>query len=198
MADIKQESAEDISAVGSDPEAFERFYRAHADLVGRIIARRVSDPHTVADLTSEVFLAVITSAHTYRPERGSVAGWLHGVARHVIARESKRQAREQNAAWRAGGRRTLGTEDVERIEDRADAEAAARRTYEALSGMPESTRQLIELVAVDGLSVTEAAAAVGLTPLVARARMFRARRRLQALTRHPVPTLAQQLIEGAS
>lgn len=102
----------DLAAIGRDPEAFERFYRAHVDMVGRFIARRVSDPHTVADLTADVFLAAIASAHRYRPERGSVAGWMHGVARHVVAGEYNRQAREHDAARRAGGRRPVGTEDI--------------------------------------------------------------------------------------
>lgn len=192
MADTDPEEI-DLAAIGRDPEAFERFYRAHVDMVGRFIARRVSDPHTVADLTADVFLAAIASSHGYRPERGSVAGWMHGVARHVVAGEFKRRAREHDAAQRAGGRRTLGSEDIARIEERIDAEKSARRTYEALIALPEPTRRLIELVAVDGLTVAEAAAALGLTPLVARVRLHRARKVLRATVGKPLPTALQSV-----
>jgi len=193
VPDIDREGA-DPAAIGRDPDAFERFYRAHVDMVGRFIARRVSDPHTVADLTADVFLAAIASAHTYQPERGSVAGWMHGVARNVVAGEHKRRAREQAAAERAGGRRPVGPEDIARIEERIDAEQRARRTYQALGGLPEPTRQLIELIAVDGLTVAEAAAALGVTPLVARVRLHRARKALRRLTGHPLPVAASATI----
>lgn len=198
MPDIDRErparERPELAAISRDPEAFERFYRTHVDLVGRFIARRVSDPHTVADLTADVFLAAITSAHSYRPERGSVAGWMHGVARHVVASEFKRQARELDAARRAGGRRVLGPEDITRIEERIDAEQSARRAYEALSAMPEPARQLIELIAVDGLTLAEAAAALGVTPLVARVRLHRARKSLRGIGSRTLSTPASTTI----
>jgi RNA polymerase sigma factor (sigma-70 family) len=193
VPDIDRERP-DQAAIGHDPEAFERFYRAHVEMVGRFIARRVSDPHTVADLTADVFLAAIASAHTYRPERGSVAGWMHGVARNVVAGEARRRAREHDAARRAGARRAVGAEDIARIEERIDAEQNARRTYEALAGMPGPARELIELIAVDGLTVAEAAAALGVTPLVARVRLHRARKALRALIGHPLSVPASATI----
>ncbi|GAA3888682.1 hypothetical protein GCM10022227_52210 [Streptomyces sedi] len=67
-------------AAARDPELFEEFYRRHVDAVTRLVARRCQDPHTVADLTAEVFLAVIDSGHTYRPDRGAERAWLFGVA----------------------------------------------------------------------------------------------------------------------
>lgn len=197
MPDIDSERA-DLAAIARDPDAFERFYRAHADLVGRFIARRVSDPDTIADLTADVFLAAIASAGSYRPERGSVANWLYGVARHVVAGEFKRRARERDAARRAGGRRALGCEDIARIEERVDAEKAARRTYEALTDMPEATRELIELIAVDGLTVAQAATALGITPLAARVRLHRARKILRAITTRGSAHAHQDNDRGAS
>ena len=59
-----------LAEVATDPEAFERFYRRHIDVVTRYVARRVDDPHLVADLVADVFVAVIDSAHTYRADRG--------------------------------------------------------------------------------------------------------------------------------
>ncbi|MCK2221935.1 hypothetical protein MF672_050225 [Actinomadura sp. ATCC 31491] len=37
----------------------------------RFVVRRVSDPHFAADLTADIFLAALDSAHTYVPGRGS-------------------------------------------------------------------------------------------------------------------------------
>lgn len=170
--------------------AFEAFYRRHVAAVGRFVARRVDDPHLAADLTADVFLAVIESAAGYRPDRGSEIGWLFGVARNVIADERRRAARRLRVTGRMAGRRDLDADDVARIEERIDAESAARRTHRALSELPEQTRALVELVAVDGLTVGEAAAALGLSPVAARVRLHRARRSVRAELARPAATLA--------
>lgn len=46
-----------VRQIGRDPEAFTAFYRAHLQAVQRFVARRVGDPHLVADLTADVFIA---------------------------------------------------------------------------------------------------------------------------------------------
>jgi RNA polymerase sigma factor (sigma-70 family) len=184
------EEEADLAAIGHDPDAFDRFYRRHVDAVGRFIARRVSDPHTVADLTAEVFLAIIDSAHTYRAERGTVVGWVYGVAGKVVAGEYRRRTRERQVVQRVAGRRVLGAEDFARIEERIDAEQDARRTYAALAELPDVTRQLIELIAVDGLPVADAAAVLGLSPLAARVRLHRVRKFLRATAIAPRPAFA--------
>ncbi|MCT9930469.1 RNA polymerase sigma factor [Planotetraspora sp. A-T 1434] len=168
-----------LADVVRDPEAFEAFYRRHFDDVTRFLARRVADPHTVADLTAEVFLAVLDSAHTYRAGRGSETAWLYGVARNTLHAEWRRSARESRATSRMAGHRPLEPDDVVRLEDRIDAEAPARRALEAMAELPESERALLELVAVDGLSPAEAAAALGIRQGTARVRLHRARRFIQ-------------------
>src|SRR6266700_4137068 len=78
-----EQEIDDLPGIARDPAAFEVFYRLHVVTVTRFVARRVSDPHTVADLTAEVFLAVIDSAHTYRTGRGTRVEWLFGITRNV-------------------------------------------------------------------------------------------------------------------
>jgi RNA polymerase sigma-70 factor (ECF subfamily) len=142
----------------------------------------------VADLTAEVFLAVIDSAHTYRPGRGTQLAWLYGIARNVIAGERRRAAHELRAASRVAGRRLLDDDDIARLEERIDTEGAGRAACLALAGLPPDERAVLELVAVDGLPVTDAAAALGIRPGTARVRLHRARRAAQqAMGRGAVP-----------
>ncbi|GAA2329579.1 RNA polymerase sigma factor [Dactylosporangium salmoneum] len=171
--------------VGSAAE-FEAFYRQYVGDVSRFVARRVDDPYTAADLTADVFVAVIASAHTYRPERGSLLGWVFGVAHHVVAAERRRVRRESDAGRRIAGRRLLDAGDIARIEERIDAERDARQVYRALDRIPAGTRRLVELVAVDGLTLAEAAAALRLSPIAARVRMHRARKQLRDLLDSPI------------
>ncbi|MGW3955722.1 RNA polymerase sigma factor [Streptomyces sp. NPDC004752] len=166
-----------------DPAAFEEFYQRHIDGVTRFVARRITDPHLVADLTADVFLAMLDSADSYRPGRGSETAWLYGIARNVVSGEWRRAARESNATSRIAGRRLLEPDDVIRLEERVDAEAAARHHREALARLPEGERAVLELVVADQLTTAEAAAALGIGPVAARVRLHRARKTLRAAAR---------------
>jgi RNA polymerase sigma factor (sigma-70 family) len=163
-----------------DPAIFEEFYRRHVDAVTRFVARRVDDPHTVADLVADVFVAVIHSAHTYRPGRGTERAWLYGVARNVVSAERRRTAREAALNGRIAGRRLLESDDIARLEEKLDAESPGRRALAAMARLPDSQRALLELVAVDQLTVAEAAAALGIHQVAARVRLHRARAALRA------------------
>ncbi|MFI9168177.1 RNA polymerase sigma factor [Streptomyces lincolnensis] len=168
-----------------DPRLFEEFYRRHVDAVLRFVARRVDDPHTAADLTAEIFLAVLDSAHTYRPRLGSETAWLFGIARNVVSSERRRVAREAERDLRISGRRLLEPDDIARIEDKLDAESPGRHVLAALARLPEGERAVMELIAVDQLTVTEAAAALGIRQVTARVRLHRARKALREETGPP-------------
>ncbi len=176
--------------IGTDPEAFEAFYRRHVRMVTGFVARRVVDPHAVDDLTTEVFLAAIEGAGRYRSKLGGEGPWLVGIARNVLAAERRRSARQADKDHRAGGRRLLDGDDIARLEERIDAERAARHLMAAIEGLPETLRAVLELVDVDGLAVTEAAAVLKIRPGTARVRLHRARRLL-----HPAVVVT---LEGAS
>jgi RNA polymerase sigma factor (sigma-70 family) len=176
----------EVGSIATDPDAFEAFYRAHLEGVRRFVARRVADPHLAADLTAEIFLAAIDSAGTYSPSRGVPASWLVGIARHVLAREFRRQSRDRDAMRRLSWRRALDGDSLARIEERIDAEREMRAVYAALAHLPERERALLELVAVDGLTITEAAAVLGVDPGTARVRLHRSRKRVQSLLAPPV------------
>lgn len=171
-------SSEGLRQTMRDPEAFEVFYRKHAERVSRFVARRVTDPHTVDDLTTEIFLAAIDTAGMYKAERGGEVAWLFGIARNVVASELRRAARELHKSGRAAGRRTLDADDIARLEERIDAERAARPLLSAIAKLPKSLRAVAELVDIDGLSVADAAMALRIRVGTARVRLHRAHRRL--------------------
>src|SRR4051794_32842051 len=180
MRDMTTRALADIGSIATDPDVFESFYREHLGTVQRVVARRVADPHLAADLTAEVFIAAVDSAASYRSDRGAPAAWLVGIARHVVAAEYHRQARDREVVRRISGRRLLDADSLSRIEERIDAEREARRLYAALSTLPLREQALMELVAIDGLSISEAAVVLGVKPGTARVRLHRSRARLQS------------------
>ncbi len=172
-------SPDELPRIGHDASTFEAFYRENVEAVQRFIARRIDDPHLAADLTAEVFLAAIEAAPNYREDRGTPTAWLFGIARIVVASQARRSARERHAVERIAGRRLLESDDVARIQDRIDAATQARVLYRALGRLPDSERAMFELVALDELSVTDAAAALGIRNVTARVRLHRARATLR-------------------
>ncbi|MFV2175757.1 RNA polymerase sigma factor [Actinomadura sp. LOL_016] len=183
-----------VGDIGRDPVVFEAFYRRHVHMVTGFVARRVDDPHLVDDLTTEVFLAAIEAADGYRSRRGAESAWLVGIARNVLAAERRRAARRLDTAVRAAGRRPLGEDGMVGLEERIDAERAARRLIDALAHLPPGPRAVVELVDMDGLTITDAAAALRIRPGTARVRLHRARRMLRTRVRPPL----EPAREGAS
>ncbi|MFC7713576.1 sigma factor-like helix-turn-helix DNA-binding protein [Nonomuraea recticatena] len=72
----------------------------------------------------------------------------------------------------------MDDDDLGRMVEKIDAERQMRHALEAMRDLPEGERAVLELVAIDQLSVAEAAAALGIRQVTARVRLHRARRAL--------------------
>ncbi len=158
---------------------FAAIYRAHVAAVTGFFARRGADPQTVADLVSETFAEAIGSFSTFDPSRGSPRPWLYAIARAVYARHRERETRGDAVVERLIGRVVLSEDDIEDLAARIDAHQAGRALLERCARLPERERQAIELVDLDGLTPTEAAACLGVSAGALRVRLFRARTKLR-------------------
>ena len=182
----------DLRKIGSDPDVFEAFYREHVEAVQRFVARRVGDREHAADLTADIFVAAIESAAGYRASRGSATAWLYGVARNVVAADRRARRRERDGLRRIVGHRLLDDDDAARMDARIDAAASARALYAAMDRLPEAQRAVVELVALDELSLAEAATVLRINPVAARVRLHRARHLLRdELSFRSTPTTAE-------
>jgi RNA polymerase sigma factor (sigma-70 family) len=190
---MEAESEPPVRSIGTDPAAFTEFYRAHVGEVTRFVTRRVADPQLAADLTADVFLAAIEAAAHYRGAFGGPRTWLFGIARNVIAAEFRRSARQRRAEHLIAGRRLLDADDVDRLVAKIDASRQVRDLHEELQALPEGERAVLELVSVDGLTVAEAAAALGIRPVTARVRLHRARRAMRSTSLFQLVTESEVL-----
>jgi RNA polymerase sigma factor (sigma-70 family) len=176
-----------VARIGEDAEAFESFYREHVDAVLRYATRRTDDPHDAADLVADVFLAAIRSAASYREDLGSPIAWLYGIAHNLAAAERRRAARAFAAEARISGHRLLDQDDIARLEERIDAERSSRSLLTHIAKLPDNQRQVLELIAIDGLTTAETAAVLGISNVTARVRLHRARSTLHTLLRAAAP-----------
>jgi RNA polymerase sigma-70 factor (ECF subfamily) len=151
-----------------EPQAqFERLYRAYADRVHAYALRRTS-PSVADDVVAEVFLVVWR-----RLDRvpGEPLPWLLGVARRVVANHRRSDSRAAALHERlADGRPTAEPAVVStEVDD---------RVQRALAGLGERDRELLLLIAWEGLRVNEAAQALGVRSGTLAVRLHRARERL--------------------
>lgn len=164
---------------GSALAQFEQIYRSNVDVVMAYFARRCAEPQVVADLTSDTFVGAAGAFGGFDPSRGSARAWLFGIAAHVFARHCEWSANGRDAAARLAGRRVLEADEIEELADRIDAERAGRELIERCSQLPDLERSAVELVDLSGLTPKEAATALGVSRVVLRKRLSRARARLR-------------------
>lgn len=168
-----------VATLGTDPVAFETFYRRHIDRITGFAVRRCPRPDDVADLVAAVFLAVIESAERYDPHRGEPVSWLFGVASNQLRMQRRRAWRQNELATRVSGQRLLTTDDHVRLEERIDAERLSEDVRRAVVRLPRGERAVFELVARDGLTPTQVAQALGISAAAVRVRLSRARAKLR-------------------
>lgn len=138
--------------VGGDDTALEAVYREHGSLVFSY-CRRLLDPGRAADATQEVFVAAWRSRSRYRPDAGSLAGWLLGIARFKVIDILRADGRAPVpvAEPMSSGRSAP-------VEDRAAADIAERMLVAAaMSTLSERAREMVRLSFYEGLTHSEIA-----------------------------------------
>ncbi len=152
-------------------ERFERCFRAHYSDVLAFAIRRLSDRAAAEDATSEVF-AVAWRRRERVPD--PPLPWLYAVALRVISNQyrSTRRRRELDLRlMREAGAGAPAGDPVDSL-DRLEA------FTNAFAGLSESEREVLRLVAWEGLSTRDAARAFGCSSGAFRVRLHRARRKL--------------------
>jgi RNA polymerase sigma-70 factor (ECF subfamily) len=154
-----------------EPEAFADVVRALSPPLHAYLARRAGAD--ADDLLAETWLQAYAARRTYNPVRGSVRVWSFGVARHVLLAHWRRVVDQP----RAGHEET--SDPWPDVDDRLAAAAVAPALRAAIADLPAVERELMLLVAWEGLTPTEAAVVVDIPAPTARTRLFRARQRLR-------------------
>jgi len=189
--DSEPTDADLLRRLSGDPAAFEVFYRRHVDRVIGFTARRVRDPADAADLVAATFVTVLTAARSYDPGRGEPGAWLLGITARLIANTTRRKARESAALARVAGRRLIDQSDIERLEERIDADRTSQAVLAALDQLRPRAREALLLVSAGELQPAEAARVLGISPAAFRMRLSAARRALdQAIAAQASPPSA--------
>ena len=76
-----------------DETALAEIHDAYYGPLFRYIAFRVSDRQAAEDLTSEVFVRLLTTLHDGKAPETTLKGWLYGVAANVVSDHHRRHYR---------------------------------------------------------------------------------------------------------
>ena len=156
-----------LRAVPDDGYAdWEAVYSDNASWVYRTLFARVGNRADAEDLTAEVFLAAL------RPLRltasvGEVRAYLRVTARTVLA-----------AHWRETlGREITSIDDIEQPPESEEAiSTAPQRVARVLDNLPDRYRHILELRFLQGHSIKESAAELGVSVANAKVLQHRALR----------------------
>jgi RNA polymerase sigma factor (sigma-70 family) len=170
-----------LAAIAScDERAFSAFYRRHLGMVVEWCARRSGDPELAADLTAEVFAAVLLAAPRYEPTHESAAGWLLGIARNVLGHSLRRREVDARARHRLGAAPlVVEDEDLGRVLDLAAAEQD-RSAKRLLAALPVDERAAVSARVLEERDYEEIARSLGCSQMVVRKRVSRGLARLRA------------------
>ena len=140
-------------------QRFEQIYAEHREAVRAYVRRRAPEA-LVDDVVSETFLVCLRRIDQVPPQP---LPWLYGVAWKTLANERRKQSRSRHS-------QALPVAAPGPVGDGVLAKA-----FNALS---ERDREVLRLVAWEGLSLTDAATVLGCSGVACRVRYHRAKSRL--------------------
>ncbi len=157
--DVRHESAD------ARRERFEHVFDEHFRAVSAYALRRA----TQADAEEVVAETFLVAWRRLEDVPNDAKPWLFGVARRVLANQRRAAGRREALRARVAGERE------------SDSDPGKRPPIiHALGRISTADREILLLVAWDGLSTREAAVTLGCTATAAKVRLHRARRRLRA------------------
>ncbi|MEV6827845.1 RNA polymerase sigma factor [Amycolatopsis sp. NPDC051102] len=173
------DDAEVITASIRHPERFAVVFDRHAPHIHRYLARRLGG-QAADDLMGETFLIAFGGRARYDPAFASARPWLYGIATNLVGQRRREEAREYRLRAALG---PPADQDghADRVAERVTAQAMNDRLAGALAGLARRDRDVLLLIAWEGLSYDEVAVALAIPLGTVRSRLHRARRKVRTV-----------------
>jgi RNA polymerase sigma-70 factor (ECF subfamily) len=161
-------------------EAFSALYERYQGPIFRFAWHMSGNTATAEDVTQEVFMQLIHNPKNYDPAKGSVAGYLFGIARNLTRRKLDRCRLDEPLAeeWMEGNEADLAG-DTDLLGDLTRSELLAC-LQKAILGLPEQYREVVVLCDLAEMSYPDAATVLQCPPGTIASRLHRARLMLKA------------------
>jgi RNA polymerase sigma-70 factor (ECF subfamily) len=177
MTSSQPETDDDLLMLmrSGDERAFVSLYRKRQAALYRF-AQHMSGSATVAeDITQEVFLALIRDECGYDPDRGTLSGYLFGIARKLVLRHLERGrsdvALETDGDDPAWPELAVNDDPLADLTRREGIDALRR----AVQALPRRYREVVVLCDLEEVDYADAAFVLGCPIGTVRSRLHRAR-----------------------
>lgn len=164
-----------LQGMEGDAQAYQAFLKGLSTHLRAFLRRRLSAlPDDIEDLVQDILLAVHNQRHTYRPDQPLTA-WVNAMARYkLIDLLRSRSGRETLHDPIDDDMALFATNDHEAADARRDVN-------KLLQQLPDNQRLPIVHTKLEGLSVSEAAAATGMSESAIKVGVHRGMKTLAAL-----------------
>lgn len=163
-----------LRSIQGDTAAYGVLFTRHASAVASYCAYRNGTFRDAEDLAATVFLEVWRSRARLEVRGGSALPLLFGVAAKVCSHHRRSAGRWLRASTRLRGTVDQG-DPADDICSRVDAQRDAVAVHEALGALSSEQRAAVELCYLGELSISDAAAALGVPVGTVKSRLSRAR-----------------------
>jgi RNA polymerase sigma-70 factor (ECF subfamily) len=170
--------ADVIARSRREPSLFAVIFDRHARHIHRYLARRLGD--TVADdVLAETFLAAFDKRAKYDRDRPDARPWLYGIATNMVSRHRRAEVKELKLRLAVGPPAPVDGH-ADRVADQVSAQALGKQLDAALAALNPGDRDVLLLIAAEGLAYQEVAQALDIPLGTVRSRLNRARGRVRA------------------
>ncbi len=154
------------------------FYRRYLPKTVAYLMRETRDPELAADLTAEVFAAIIVASRRYRPDTETALPWVLGIARKTLG-SSRRRGRVEGGMRRRLRFEPLELEDSDLESTTTIAEQGERTVIGLVNSLPPDERHAVTARIVNERSYGDIAAQLRCSEMVVRKRVSRGLGRLR-------------------
>lgn len=147
----------------------------HLGMVRNLAYRVVVCNAAADDISQEVFVKVIRSAHTYRGQ-SSFSTWLYRITINTAKEHLRKRASVDKLS---DSKQATNNRQIERPDQTAIYDETVAEVEQALAKLSVKLRMAIVLTAIEHLSVKEAAAIEGCTAATMHWRIHQARKQLK-------------------
>lgn len=150
-----------ITLTRGDRDALGMLWDRHARPVYSLAVRMLRDPGWAEEVVQDVFLRLWHEPQRYDPSRGDLRRWLLTVAHHAAVdglRGRRGTARARDAGPEPLETLTRGGED---LSESVCRNMRAEKVRAAISELPDTQREVIELVYFEGFTQSEVAQNTG-------------------------------------
>ncbi len=182
---LREDAACVERALAGDGTGFEALMRRHHAALARMLRAIVRNPEDAEDLLQETFLRAYRYLHRFDRSR-PFGPWVMCIGANLARNHLRRRRVRAEVSLEEGGGEEGESSfegawlaDVRSVQE-LEHRALLARTREALAGLPEELRAVLEMRLLGEMSYKEIAAALGLPIGTVMSRLSRARSRIQA------------------